>query len=155
MDPEIEKIEAAYGDQIDGIIDTTDDPEARVVDGSVGEVVSAEDYLKDPGKYAAVINQPAPDPLGLGKIPEPTGEKVAVERGPESVAAEEARYIRQALQIGATNVRSSLSCVEAYEHIRKLLGPKELAKVKFTNFESNIEPAKSNSIDKLFGMLGR
>ena len=157
MQDKAEEVVAAYEDLVDDIVDTTNDPEARVADGSVGEVVSAAEWLKNPEKYA----QPAPlrrneqsphDPLGLGRRPEPKETQRAVERGPESVAAEECRYIRQAIQnVGAAHIRTSQADPRVIEHMRKLLSPAELARVEFvTKLESNTQGARRDDLDALF-----
>ena len=155
MSDKEQEVLAAYGNLIDNVVDTSDDPEARTVDGSLGEVVSAEEYLKNPEKFgqAEEASRQKTDPLGLGKLPEPATTVEAIERGPESAAAEEVRYIRQAFQVKASRVRSAVrepikSCV------KEMLSPEELAKVQFVDsFESNIEGQNRTSLGSLFGSL--
>lgn len=159
MDNQEEQIRKAYGGLVDDFVDTTDDPEAQGVrpDGTV----SAEDYLKNPEKFTPEALGPSKeDPLGLCELPVPTEEKPAIERSAESVAAEEARYIRQAIQnTGARRVHSTQTGKVA-EALKKLLSPDELGRVVFVNklddkVEPNIGHADMPSVDQLFGQLGR
>lgn len=152
MEDKEKKVLGAYGNLVDDVIDTSNDPEASGEGGD--ECVSAEDYLANPEKYANQSQEPAHDPLGLGSLPEPVEEKPIVVRSHESVAAEEVRYIRQAIQsTGATTIRTSQSCPEVIEHMQKLLSPEELNRVEFVPLNSNIEGARRGNLDDLFGSL--
>lgn len=125
------EVRQAYGKLVDDFVDTSNDPEASG-DGGGDAGIPVEQYLANPEKFAAAAKAQshAGDPLGLGN-PWPQQEVEAAVRSPESVAAEEVRYIRQAIQAGAKRIRTRQDNNEVMKHMCKMLSEEELGKVEF------------------------